>query len=89
MWERDFVLGANLLRDDDFADIIELIPIFVKCVHIPVKRLELGPAWNGHIQSFCSEEGILIEEVTCIAVRLVGEESAADSIEIDHDWKRK
>ena len=88
MRERDFVLGVDLLMDDDFADIIELVPIFVS-VHIPVKRLELGPARNGHIQSFRSEEGILIKEVTCIAVRLVGEESAADSIEIDHDWKRK
>ena len=87
MRELDFVLGADLLTDDDFADIIELVPIFVKCVHIHVKRLKLGPARNGHIQSFRSEEGILIEEVTCIAVRLVGEESAAELIEIGHDWK--
>ena len=89
MREHDFILGADLLTDGDFADIIEFVPIFIKYVHIPVKRLGLMPAWNGHVQCFHSEECIFVEEVTVIVVRLVGEESVAKLIEIGHDWKQK
>jgi hypothetical protein len=56
MRERDFVLGANLLADDNFADIIKFVSILIECIHITIQWLELWPTRDGHIQRFCSEE---------------------------------
>ena len=44
MGEADFVLGADLLADDDLVNVVELIPILIERIHIPVK----GFKFRGH-----------------------------------------
>jgi hypothetical protein len=52
--------SADLLLDDNFTNIIELIPVFVERVHVPIQWLELGPTGDGHIQGF---GGIFVEQI--------------------------
>jgi len=76
--ECDFVLGTDLLADDDFAN----IPVFVERVHVPIQRLELWPTEDSHVQCFGSKEGVFVEQVAGIAVRLIGKEGATELVEI-------
>lgn len=38
MRECDLVFRVYLLSDDNFADIIELVPVFVERIHVLVQR---------------------------------------------------
>ena len=59
MWECDLVFRAYLLSDDNLTDIIELVPVFVERIHVPVQRFELGPTRYGHVQGFGGEKVFL------------------------------
>jgi hypothetical protein len=72
------------VSDDNFTNIIELVPVFVERVHVPIQwlGLQVGPTGDGHIQGFGGEEGVFVEQIAGVIVRLVGKKSAAESIEI-------
>jgi len=44
--------------------------------------VELGPAGDGHIQCFDGEEGVFVEQIAGVFVRLIGKKGAAES----RDW---
>ena len=62
---------TDLLTNDDFVYIVELIPVLVKVIHVAIQRLKLWSARNGKIQSLGSEESLLVEEVVGIGIRVV------------------
>jgi len=39
--EGDLVLGTDLLMNNNFIDIVELVPIFIERIHITVQWLKL------------------------------------------------
>jgi len=41
MWENDLVFNSYLLMDNHLVDVVELIPVLVKCFHVPVKWFKL------------------------------------------------
>ena len=41
MRESNFVLGTDLLADDDFVNVVKFIPIFVEVVHVAIQRFKL------------------------------------------------
>ena len=59
MWKCDFVFHADLLSDNDLAYIIELIPVFIKRVHVPIQRLELGPPGIAMFSAFAMKNAFL------------------------------
>ena len=42
----DPVFGSDRLPDNDFVDVVELVPIFVQHVLVFHQRLELRTAWR-------------------------------------------
>jgi hypothetical protein len=42
MREGNFILGPDLLPNYDLVDIIKLVPILIKSVHVTVQRLKFG-----------------------------------------------
>ena len=47
--EGDFILSPDRMSDNNFADVIELIPVFIKIAQISVQRLEFRSSGNGNI----------------------------------------
>lgn len=82
--EGDFVLGVDLLADDNLVDIVQLVPIIVGCVCIPVKRFGFGVTEDCWVECFCCEGRVLVKEVGSVDVSMVREEGAAKSIEVGH-----
>ena len=50
MREGHFVLGPDLLANDDLVNIVKFVPVFVKGIHVAIKWLELGSSWNGRVE---------------------------------------
>jgi len=76
VWEGYFVLGPDGVSDDDLVDVVELVPVLVFFNHVLEQRLELGSAWNRHIECLCSVEGLLVKEVVVIGVDKISLEVA-------------
>ena len=68
MREGYFILGSNLVPDDEFVDIVELVPVLVFLVDVPEQGLELRPPWNSHIQRLRRVEALLVEQVKIVLV---------------------
>ena len=68
MGESDLVLRSYLVSDDYLVDVVELIPVFVLVVQIPVQRLKLGSTGNRHVECLRSEEAPLVEQVEVVFV---------------------
>mmetsp|Transcript_40931 Transcript_40931/g.121364 ORF Transcript_40931/g.121364 Transcript_40931/m.121364 type:complete len:508 (+) Transcript_40931:5381-6904(+) len=79
--ERDAVLGAQLLPDDDLVDVVELVPVLVLVVHVAVQRLELRASGNGHVQSLRGVERLLLEEVEVVLVHEIGEQLVRQTVQ--------
>ena len=71
MGEGNFVLCADLVAHHYLIYVIELIPILIVLMLIPVEGFKLGAAWYSHIQSFSSVETLLIKQVEVIFVHEV------------------
>ena len=82
--EGSFVLGVDLLVDDNLVDIIQLVPILVGRVCIPVKRFGFGVTEDRRVECFHREGRVLVKEVGSVDVSMVREEGAAKSIEVGH-----
>lgn len=46
MGECDFVFGSDLLSDDDLVDVVEFVPIFIKCFHISIPECSVSTLPN-------------------------------------------
>ena len=80
MWRCHLVLCTDLLVNDDLVDIVELIPVPVRSIHIPVQRLDLQTTQNGHVERFSDDKRLLVEGMTTVPIRLVGKKSAAKAV---------
>jgi len=54
--EGDLILSTNLLMNDDFINVIELVPVFVVRVHVPIQGFEFRSSRDGHVERFCGEK---------------------------------
>ena len=72
VWEGDLVLCSDLMSDNDFVDIIKLIPVFIFLVDIAVEGLKLGSAWYRQIESFSCIERLLVEKIEVVLVGEIG-----------------
>ena len=79
--EGDAVLGPYRLADDNFVNIIKLIPVFVLSVGVLDKRLEFGTARDGHIQRFSGEEWFQVEQVEVIIVHQIRQQLISETVE--------
>jgi hypothetical protein len=87
--ERDPVLGAHRLADDDLVDVVELVPVVVVRVQVAVQRLELGPARDGHVERLCGEEGAEVKHVVVVRVRHVAQQLRGEAVERAHHGERE
>ena len=71
--EGDFILGADLVADNNLINIIEFVPVFILLINITIQWLELRTARDGQIECFGGVEGLLVEEVEIILVGKVGQ----------------
>ena len=51
------------------------------------KRLELGTARDGEVESLCSEEGLEVEQVKVVLVDEVGDELVGETVQCRHLWQ--
>jgi hypothetical protein len=85
MREGDFVFRSDLLPDNDFSNIVEVVPVFIECVSMSLyKGSNFGPPGMAG-----GEECIFVEQITGITVGLIGKKCATESIEISHYGKQK
>ena len=66
--ECNSILRPDRLTDDNFVDIIELVPIFILCVGILDQRLEFGSTRNRHVKRLGGEERFEVLEVKVIVI---------------------
>lgn len=52
--------------DDDLADVIELVPILIACVHVPEQGLKLGPTRDAHVEALGSHKGRRLKQVEVV-----------------------
>mmetsp|Transcript_736 Transcript_736/g.1704 ORF Transcript_736/g.1704 Transcript_736/m.1704 type:complete len:700 (-) Transcript_736:62-2161(-) len=83
--ERHLVLGAQRRADDELVDVVELVPVLVRLVHVPEQRLELRPARDAHVQRLGGEERLLLEQVEVVLVREVAEQLPGQAVQRGHD----
>ena len=85
MWEGDLILRSDLLSDDQFINIVELIPILIFLIDISKQRLEFRTARNGHVQSLRGVKTLLVEQMEVVLVAEVAEQLPGQSVQIAHD----
>lgn len=68
MWESDLIFGSNGMTNDDFVDVIELIPIFVIVQLITKQRFKLRSTWYRHVQGFSGVEALFVKKVVVVFV---------------------
>lgn len=64
--ERHPVLRADLMSDNNFIDVIELVPILLVPVHVSEQRLKLGAPRHGHVEGLGCEERLFVEQVPVV-----------------------
>ena len=84
MREGDFVFGSNDTSDNDLVDVVELVPILVVGFHITEQWFEFRPAWQRNVESFRSEEALLVKQVKRIGVGVVRKKLSTYSIQVGH-----
>lgn len=82
--ERDLVLGADLLPDDDLVDVVELVPVVVKVVGVAEQGLEARATGDGHVERLGREERLGLEQVEVVGVVEVAQEGAAKAVQVGH-----
>jgi hypothetical protein len=68
MWECNFILSSYRLADDDFRDIVELVPVLILLVDVSVQWLEFRAAWDGNVQGLSREEALQVEEIIVVFI---------------------
>eukprot|EP00452_MALV-II_sp_L67-6_P000143 gene143-gene222 len=77
-------MNTNRLADDDFVDVVELIPVLVRVEGVAVERLELGPPRDGHVQRLGRVEALQIEQIEVVLVQQVGNQLVTEPVENAH-----
>lgn len=80
----DAIFRSHRLADDDFVDIVELVPVLVAQVVILDERLELRSARNRHVECFGREEAFRVEQVEEVVVDEVREKLIRQAVERRH-----
>lgn len=68
MWECNFILSPDRLADDDFRDIVELVPVLILLVDVSVQWLEFRTARDGNVQGLSREEALQVEEIIVVFI---------------------
>lgn len=63
-----FVLSSDGMSEDNFADVVELVPVLIEVTQVPIKGLELGSSWDSNVEGFAREEGLQVKEVVIVFV---------------------
>ena len=87
--ESNLVFSSDLLSDDEFADIVKFIPIFIFFVDVSVERLEFGTTWDGHVEGFGGVERLEIEQIEVILVDKITQKLVGQTMQICHNIEAK
>lgn len=85
----DSVFGSDRLSDDNFVNVVELVPIFVSLVVVFDQRLELGTARDCHVECLCCKEAFRIEQVEEIVIDEIGQQLICQAIQSRHRRQRQ
>lgn len=88
IWKCNSIFGTNWLTNNDFVDVVELIPIVVANIVVFDQWLKFRSTGNGHIQCFGGEETLWIEQIEKVAVDQIREQLIGQTIECRHLWQR-
>ena len=86
--ECDLVLSAHGVANENFVDVIELVPVLVLLVGIAVQWLELGATRDGDVECLGSKEGLLVEEVGAVLVGHIAQKLVCEPVEVGHHLER-
>jgi hypothetical protein len=70
----DSILCSHRLTDDNFVDVIELVPIFISKIVIFYEKLKFGATRNNHVESLSSEEAFWIEQIKEVVVHEISKQ---------------
>lgn len=85
----DSILRTDRLSDDDFVDVVKLVPVLVTHALVLDQRLKLRTTGNGHVESLCCEEALWIEQIEEVVVDEIRQQLVGESIERRHLWQRQ
>lgn len=68
MGEGNFILSSDRMSQDNFTDVIKLVPILIEVREVSIKRFEFRSSRNGNVESFTGEERFEIEKVVIIFI---------------------
>lgn len=68
------------MSENNFTDVIKLVPILIKIGEISIKRLEFRSSRNGNVESFTGEERFEIEKVVIIFINDIWQHLIGQSV---------
>lgn len=68
MGEGNLVLSPYLVSDDNFVNVVELIPVLIIFKLISVQGLELWTPRDRNVQSLCSIKALLVKQIEVVLV---------------------
>lgn len=89
VWKCDSVLRTDWLSDDDFIDIVELVPILVTHALILDQRFELWTTRDCHVESLCCKKAFRIEQIEKVVVNEIRQQLISESIKRRHLRQRQ
>lgn len=64
----NFILSSDGMSQNNFTNVIKLVPILIEIREISIKRLELRSSRDGNIESFTGKERFKIEKIVIIFI---------------------
>lgn len=64
----NFILSSDGMSQNNFTNVIKLVPILIEIREISIKRLELRSPRDGNIESFTGKERFKIEKIVIIFI---------------------
>lgn len=64
----NFILSSDGMPQNNFTNVIKLVPIFIEIREIAIKRLKFRSSRDGNIESFTGEERFEIEKIVVIFI---------------------
>ena len=64
----NFILSSDGMSQNNFTNVIKLVPILIEIREIAIKRLELRSPRDSNIESFTGKERFKIEKIVIIFI---------------------
>lgn len=77
------------MSQNNFTNVIKLVPILIEIREIAIKRLELRSPRDSNIESFTGKERFKIEKIVIIFIDDIWQHLIGQSVQVWHNIQRK